>query len=40
MSELNTQLFSDKAYVQMLEKGKDFWVAGSVKDQVVNILTP
>ena len=40
MSELNTKLFSDKTYVQMLEKGKDFWVAGSVKDQIVNFLTP
>jgi hypothetical protein len=40
MSELNTKLLSDKAYVQMLGKGKDFWVAGSVKDQIVNFLTP
>ena len=30
---------SDKTYVQMLEKGKDFWVPGSVRDQVFNFLT-
>jgi hypothetical protein len=40
MSELNTKLLSDKSYLQMLEKGKDFWVAGTVKDQIVNFVTP
>jgi hypothetical protein len=40
MSELNTKLLSDKSYLQLLEKGKDFWVAGTVKDQIVNFLTP
>jgi hypothetical protein len=36
LSELNTKLISDKAYFQMLEKGKEFWINGSLKDQVVN----
>lgn len=30
MSELNTKLLSDETYIQMLEKDRDFWVAGSV----------
>ena len=40
MSELNNKLVSDKTYIQMLEKGKDFWVPGTVRDQLVNFVTP
>ena len=39
LSELNTKLVSDKTYFAMLEKGKEFWVPGSLKDQIVNFPT-
>ena len=40
LSELNTKLISDKTYFAMIEKGKEFWVNGSLKDQVVNFPNP
>lgn len=35
LGELNTKLIQDKNYTAMLAKAKDFWVDGSLKDQVV-----
>ncbi len=40
LSEINTKLISDKAYWSMIEKGKDFWVEGSLRDQIVNFPMP
>lgn len=37
MSAINSKLFEDKAYWQLLEKGKDFWVPGSLKDTIINM---
>jgi hypothetical protein len=40
LSEINTKLIQDKTYFQMLEKGKEFWVNGSVQDCIVNFPQP
>ncbi len=40
LSELNTKMISDKTYFSMIEKGKEFWVDGSLKDQIVNFPSP
>ena len=35
-AKLNGKLIEDKAYWAMVEKGKDFWLDGSMRDSVVN----
>lgn len=35
LAELNKRLFDDKAYWAMLDKVKDLWVPGSMRDTVV-----
>jgi hypothetical protein len=39
LSALNTKLVQDKTYLAMLDKAKDLWVPGSLKDVVVNYPT-
>jgi len=40
LAEINAKLISDKAYLSMIEKGKEFWISGSLKDQIVNFPQP
>ena len=39
ISALNAKLFEDKAYWGMIEKAKDFFVDGSMRDSIVNYPT-
>ena len=36
LSALNGKLIEDKNYWSMIEKGKEYWLDGSLKDTVVN----
>lgn len=36
LSVLNQKLLQDKGYLALLERAKDYWVVGSMKDEVVN----
>lgn len=38
MNALNAKLMQDRQYLGLLEKVKDIWVDGSLKDTVVNLL--
>ena len=38
LHELNTKLMMDKEYQSFLDKGKDFWVEGSLLDRVITIV--
>lgn len=35
ITALNMKLMEDKSYWAMLEKGKEFWIDGSLKDSIV-----
>lgn len=38
MNAINTKLLDDKGYWSILEKNKDLWVHGSLKDTVINLI--
>ena len=38
ISAINTKLLQDKGYFALIEKGKDYWVQGSLKDRIVNFM--
>jgi len=39
IAELNAKMMQDREYVAMLEKVRDLWLEGSLKDAIVNLLT-
>lgn len=38
IEEFNNKLIGDKEYWTWLDKGKEFWVDGSLHDMIVNIM--
>jgi hypothetical protein len=40
MNTLNTKMLQDQQYIGMLEKMKDIWVDGTLKDTIVAMLGP
>ena len=39
LDELNQKMMADRHYFSMLETGQHYWVEGSVRDNVINLVS-